>query len=112
MKCDRVLSSLVTGGAVARWRARRHVARCHRCAEVHKAASGNHARARGRTAAHRRATSPLDSGEHLSPPQSTGQAGVGLWRRSAGRHGRSSVPIGLMLWLPQFRRQAEPGQVS
>jgi hypothetical protein len=34
MKCDRFLSSLVTGGPVARWRARRHVARCHRCAEV------------------------------------------------------------------------------
>ena len=26
MKCDRVLSSLATGGAIARWRARRHVA--------------------------------------------------------------------------------------
>ncbi len=35
MKCDRVLSSLATGSAVARWRARRHVARCIRCAEAH-----------------------------------------------------------------------------
>ena len=34
MKCDRVLSSLATGGVLARWRARRHVARCRRCAEV------------------------------------------------------------------------------
>ena len=34
MKCDRVLSSLATGSAVARWLARRHVARCLRCAEV------------------------------------------------------------------------------
>jgi hypothetical protein len=32
MKCDRVLSSMATGGVVARWRARRHVARCHKCA--------------------------------------------------------------------------------
>ncbi len=34
MKCDRVLSSLATGNAVARWRAQRHVARCLRCAEA------------------------------------------------------------------------------
>ena len=34
MTCDRVLSSLATGGVLARWRARRHVARCQRCAEV------------------------------------------------------------------------------
>jgi hypothetical protein len=34
MRCDRVLSSLATGGAIARWRARRHVARCPRCAEA------------------------------------------------------------------------------
>ena len=34
MKCDRVLSSLATGSAVARWRAQRHVARCLRCAEA------------------------------------------------------------------------------
>ena len=34
MKCDNVLSSLATGGAVARWRARRHVARCLGCAEA------------------------------------------------------------------------------
>ncbi len=34
MKCDRVPSSLATGNVVARWRARRHVARCLRCAEA------------------------------------------------------------------------------
>jgi hypothetical protein len=34
MKCDRVLSSLATGGAVTRWRARRHLAHCLRCAEA------------------------------------------------------------------------------
>ena len=34
MKCDRVLSSLATGGVVTRWRARRHIARCLECAEA------------------------------------------------------------------------------
>jgi hypothetical protein len=34
MKCDRVLPALVTRGFFGRWRARRHAARCPRCAIV------------------------------------------------------------------------------
>jgi hypothetical protein len=34
MKCKYVPSALATGGLIARWRARRHVARCPACAEV------------------------------------------------------------------------------
>ena len=34
MTCDQVLSSLVNGSALARWRARRHVARCVQCTQT------------------------------------------------------------------------------
>ncbi len=34
MKCDKVLPTLVTRGFFGRWRARRHAARCPRCATV------------------------------------------------------------------------------
>jgi hypothetical protein len=34
MRCDKVLPALVTGGFFGRWRARRHAARCPRCATV------------------------------------------------------------------------------
>lgn len=34
MKCDDFLSSLETGGLVRRWLARRHAARCPRCAQA------------------------------------------------------------------------------
>jgi hypothetical protein len=32
MRCDRAVTLLATGGLLGRWRARRHVARCSRCA--------------------------------------------------------------------------------
>jgi hypothetical protein len=34
MTCDKVLSALAAGGLFGRWRARRHAARCPRCATV------------------------------------------------------------------------------
>jgi hypothetical protein len=34
MKCDKVLSALASRGSFGRWRARRHAARCPRCATV------------------------------------------------------------------------------
>jgi hypothetical protein len=36
MKCEKVLSSLASGGAFARWKARRHAARCPQCAREHR----------------------------------------------------------------------------
>jgi hypothetical protein len=34
MKCEKVIPALVAGGFLGRWRARRHAARCPRCATV------------------------------------------------------------------------------
>jgi hypothetical protein len=36
MKCEKVLSSMASGGAFARWQARRHAARCPQCAREHR----------------------------------------------------------------------------
>jgi hypothetical protein len=33
-RCEEVVSAMATGGPIRRWRARRHVARCPRCAEA------------------------------------------------------------------------------
>ena len=39
MKCDHFLAALETGGFVERMQARRHAARCPRCAAVRRAGS-------------------------------------------------------------------------
>ncbi len=99
MKCDRVLSLIATGGAVARWRARRHVARCHRCAEAQiqlQAIARELAEAPPLTAAQRALWTAASTESTVSRP-------LPVWVYLAGLAAATVLlgAIGLRLWGPQ-----------
>src|SRR5262245_63402843 len=78
MNCNEFLPKLESGGAIGRWRARRHAARCPRCAAVYTALQA--------------ATEELSAVEPLS------QHARELWMRAARES--APVPIRAMRWLP------------
>jgi hypothetical protein len=100
MKCDRVLSSLATGGVIARWRARRHVARCRECAEAQirlRQITRELAEAPPLTAAHR----ALWTAAGVEPLTSRSRP---VWVYHAGLAAATLLlgAIGLKLWVPQL----------
>jgi hypothetical protein len=99
MKCDQVLSSLATGSAVARWRARRHVARCVRCAEAQiqlREITQALAEAPPLTAAQRANWTAASTEPTASRPRRAWVYGAGLMAATV-----LLGAIGLKLWGPQ-----------
>jgi len=99
MKCDRVLSSLATGGVVARWQARRHVAGCLRCAEA-QIQLGEIARELAEAPALTAAQRALWTAAGTEPTASRPRR---VWAYRAGLAAAAVLlgAIGLKIWGPQ-----------
>jgi hypothetical protein len=100
MKCEKVLSTLASGGAFARWNARRHAARCPRCAREHRLLAditGELASAAPLTAAQRALWTAASTEAIASRPRRAWVYPVGLAAATV-----LLGAIGLTLWSPQL----------
>jgi hypothetical protein len=100
MKCENVLSSLASGGAFARWKARRHSARCPRCDRERRLLeniTGELAAAPPLTAAQRALWTAAGTEAIASRPR-------WAWVYPAGLAAATVLlgAIGLKLWSPQL----------
>jgi hypothetical protein len=100
MKCEKVLSSLASGGAFARWQARRHAARCPQCAREHRLLAditGELASAPPLTAAQHALWTAASTEAITSRPRRTWVYPLGLAAAAV-----LLGAIGLELWSPQL----------
>ena len=100
MKCEKVLSSLASGGAFARWKARRHAARCPQCTRENRLLAditGELASAPPLTSAQRALWTAASTEAVVSRNRPTWVYPVGLAAATV-----LMGAIGLELWSPQL----------